>query len=99
MWAETVICLQITCSFGLGDEPGLFGKGIEFFKPLAHTSERWLIGAMQRLTHRQLEFIDKMGSVERHGLGIDENADIPKPNRYRLPPSKRPRDGTESDRP
>ena len=68
-----------------------------FHKPLTHTSEGLLIGAMQRLTHRQLEFIDKMGSVVRQGLGISEEAEIPKPSRYRLPPSKRPRDGTESD--
>jgi len=52
---------------------------------------------MQRVTHRQLEFLDRMGGVVRQGLKLEENQETPKPNRFRLPPCKRPRDGTESD--
>ena len=49
------------------------------------------------MTHRQLDFLDRMGTVVRQGLKLPEGQDIHKPNRFRLPPGKRPRDGTESD--
>ncbi len=49
------------------------------------------------MTHRQLDFLERMATVVRQGLKLEEEQDIPKPNRYRLPARKRCRDGTESD--